>query len=168
VIPEFEPTVALAELVRHRVDFVCIGGVAAILNGSNQITFDLDVCPDPRRPNLDRLSDALRSLEARVRVEGVDGGFEFTLSGESLGRARIWNLVTRAGDLDLCFLPAGTDGYDDLVRNAHEVDGGDGHMVLVASLADIVRSKRAADRPKDHVTLPILEELLRYQEQPDE
>lgn len=32
--------------------------------------------------------------------------------------------------------------------------------VAVASLSDVVRSKQAANRPKDHRVLPVLRELL--------
>lgn len=156
--PEFAPTDALRELRRHEVDFVCIGGVAAVLRGANYVTFDLDVCPDPARENLERLSSALLSLDARIHVDGVDGGFEFTHNPESLARARVWNLVTTAGRLDLVFTPGGTAGFGDLVRAAEPLEF-DGVTVLVASLDDIIRSKRFAGRYKDQLSLPILERL---------
>jgi hypothetical protein len=35
----------------------------------------------------------------------------------------------------------------------------DGSTILVASLDDIIRSKEAADRAKDHATLPLLHAL---------
>ncbi|MEY2470644.1 MAG: hypothetical protein QOF21_3342 [Actinomycetota bacterium] len=155
---EFSPTDALLTLRRFGVDFVCIGGVAAVLQGANYVTFDLDVCPDSSKANLDRLAQALEALGARVRVEGIEDGLPFDHSGESLARARIWNLKTSAGDLDLCFLPAGTSGFDDLSENADPVDI-EGEQVLVASIADIIRSKRAANRDKDHLALPILERM---------
>ena len=37
--------------------------------------------------------------------------------------------------------------------------------VLVASLADIIASKRAANRPKDQAQLPVLESTLRVLEE---
>lgn len=155
---EFEPTRALAVLAEHEVAFVCIGGTAAVMHGANYITFDLDVCPDPGDENLERLSAALRALDARVRVDGIDDGFDFAHDAHSLARAQTWNLQTNAGNLDICFVPAGTDGFADLRRSAETFDL-DGFAVLVASLDDIIRSKRAANRDKDALALPVLEAL---------
>ncbi len=156
----FDPILVLQRLASSGVEFVVIGGYAASLRGAPNITTDTDVCPERSRENLDRLSTALRALHARIRVEGVEDGFPFDHDGESLGRALVWNFQTDGGDLDLCFVPAGTTGFDDLVGQSTRVDIG-GFEVRLASLGDIVRSKRAADRPKDHVTLPILDQMLR-------
>lgn len=47
----------------------------------------------------------------------------------------------------------------DLAASAVVVDVG-GHDVGVAALADVVRSKQAAGRPKDAVTLPTLRQWM--------
>jgi hypothetical protein len=62
---------------------------------------------------------------------------------------------TDIGWLDLLGRPAGTDGYEDLARTADAFDLF-GYRVLVASIEDLIRMKRASGRPKD---LPALEEL---------
>ena len=69
------------------------------------------------------------------------------------------NLVTRYGDLDLTFRPAGTGGFADLARQAKQVTIL-GVGVSVAALEDVIRSKEAADRPKDRRSLPVLRQLL--------
>ena len=56
-------------------------------------------------------------------------------------------------------MPAGTRGYEDLRRDAVRMQIDD-LSVVVASLADVVRSKEAANRPKDHLALPTLRRLL--------
>ena len=69
-------------------------------------------------------------------------------------------LITKEGPLDLCFAPAGfPDGYDSLYRHASVIVVG-AVDVPVASLRDVVASKRAAGRPKDVVALPPLEAHL--------
>lgn len=68
------------------------------------------------------------------------------------------NLVTRLGDLAVAFKPAGTAGFDDLRRDAQLIAIGT-LTLAVASLDDVIRSKEAADRPKDRRTLPILRQL---------
>lgn len=68
------------------------------------------------------------------------------------------NLTTRCGDLDLAVRPSGIDGYDELAPGVVTFDV-DGLIVPVAALADIIRSKEAAGRPKDRATLPVLRAL---------
>ena len=104
---------------------------------------------------LDRLSNALRDLDARIRTGDTPYGLHFNHDGASLGRGEIWNLITRFGDLDIISHPA---GFDTLVPHAAPVDL-EGLPVLVAGLDDVIRSKELANRPKDHATLPYLRRL---------
>ena len=68
--------------------------------------------------------------------------------------------ATDAGDLDVSFVPTGTGGYADLAEHVARFDL-DGVVAPVAALLDIIRSKTAANRPKDQASLPILAELAR-------
>lgn len=156
---EFTPDKILAILLRHEVAFVVIGGLAALAHGSNITTQDVDITPEQSAANLGRLSEALRELGARIRTDAVEGGFPFDHDAESLAAAGVWNLVTRFGDLDISMVPNGTQGYPDLVRDATDV-GILEVLAPVASLADVIRSKQAANRPKDQRVLPVLREIL--------
>ena len=69
------------------------------------------------------------------------------------------NLTTRYGDVDLAFTPSGTGGFEDLKTDAVTMSA-TGASLLVASLADVIRSKSAADRDKDRRALPRLRELM--------
>ena len=150
----------ILEVLRaHGVKFVLIGGLATVHWGSPFLTYDVDITPDRDRDNLDRLSAALTDLDARVRTESEPEGVPFAHTGGSLADAAVWNLRTRLGDLDISFVPNGTQGYRDLSRDAVE-DRMFGVEVLVASLADVIRSKQAANRPKDQRVLPTLREIL--------
>lgn len=157
--PDLNLAALLAALDRHRVVYVLIGGMAAVAHGSPFPTEDVDITPATGKDNLARLSSALEELDARVRVEGVPDGLPFAHDAGSLAAVQTWNLTTRFGDLDLSFVPDGTTGYDDLRRDAEETDLL-GVAVAVASLADVVRSKQAANRPKDQRVLPTLRDLL--------
>jgi hypothetical protein len=156
---EFSPQAIFRTLERHGVRYVLVGGVAAVLHGSPHVTTDVDVVPQDGRENLERLSEALKEIHARIRVAGEPEGVPFDHSAESLSRVRVWNLVTDHGDLDLTFMPSGTRGYDDLSREARPMTIGD-VAVPVASLADVIRSKEAAGREKDRLTLPVLRRIL--------
>lgn len=161
-VPDFDLAAILTALVSHDVDHVVIGGFAATIHGSDLVTFDVDITPSRDPANLDRLSAALRDLDSRIRIEGIPGGLPFDHDGATLGAARVWNLTTAHGDLDISFVPDGTAGYDDLRRTAVIVDLGPTSAV-VASLDDIIRSKEAADRPKDRAALPRLRYLRELQ-----
>ena len=159
---DLDPVRMLAVLHNAGVEFVLIGGMAAILHGDVGVTFDLDVVPAREADNLDRLALALRTLDARIRAADAPGGLVFDCSGaffRSLPEDAILNLTTVAGDLDLAFRPSGTQGYADLKRDAEEIEAAEGVRTLVASLADVVRSKEAADREKDRMALPRLRRL---------
>ena len=146
-------------LERHGVRYVVIGGLAGILHGSPQVTFDADICPERSPSNLQKLAAALREMGARIRTSAVPDGLPFACDAAFLGRVDMLNLITRLGDLDLSFQPSGTGGFDDLISRAASIKI-KGSEVRVAALEDVIRSKEAAARPKDQRTLPILRQLL--------
>lgn len=161
---ELDAAGLLAALLDRGVRFVVIGGLAAAVHGSPFATQDLDITPEASAANLTKLSDALRDLGARIRTDAVAEGLTFDHDAESLAAAGVWNLTTRFGDLDISLVPNGTTGYSDLAKDSTEVTAF-GLVVPVASLADVIRSKQAANRPKDQRVLPVLREILasRYQ-----
>lgn len=154
----FDPEKLIRTLRKHRVDFVLIGALAARLYGFPRITADADITPDESPRNLDRLTAALREIDAKIYTETVPEGLPFDCSPQMLSRANIWNLVTSAGRLDIAFQPSGTEGYRDLVRTADRFDAF-GVKFLVASLDDIIRSKESANRPKDREDVVLLKAM---------
>lgn len=146
-------------LVRNKVAYILIGGLAAVYHGSPFPTEDADITPEMGRRNLDKLASALRELNARVRTDSKPSGLPFRCDGEALAAAQTWNLTTDAGDLDVTFQPSGTRGYPDLRRDAAQVQLY-GVSVRTASLSDVIPSKQAANRPKDQRMLPALREIL--------
>jgi hypothetical protein len=162
-VPEvapLDPERIVRVLAQHRVDYVLIGALAARLQGFPRLTADLDITPARDAENLERLAAALRELHARVYTQNVPEGLPFDCSAAALGRADLWNLVTAAGPLDVAFTPSGTGGYEDLAAGAvgFYVFGVE---LQVAGLADIIRSKEAADRPQDRQDVILLREILR-------
>jgi hypothetical protein len=154
-----QPEELFACLDRRGVRYVLIGGLAAVLHGSPLPTVDADICPLKDRENLERLAAALEEIDARIRTPDAADGVPFPRDAAFLMGVELLNLVTRVGDLDLAFAPAGTNGFADLAVRA--VPMTIRHVtVAVASLEDVIRSKEAADRPKDHRTLPTLRQLL--------
>ena len=155
-----DPARLVQTLARHDVRYVLIGAIAARLYGFPRATADADITPATDAKNLARLAAALRELDARVFTEGLPEGLPFDCSPATLRRARLWNLVTDAGRLDLAFVPSGTEGFDDLARGAVRFDVF-GTTILAASLPDIIRSKEAAGRPQDLDDVMVMREMLR-------
>ena len=159
-MPRFRPEELLRTLERFGVRYVVIGGVGATLHGSPLPTRDADICPSRDAGNLEHLAAALREMEARIRTQDAPEGLPFACDAAFLRQMELLNLTTRFGDLDLSFEPAGTGGYEELSPRSVRYDLGDGLVVPVASLEDIIRSKEAAGREKDRQALPTLRLLL--------
>jgi hypothetical protein len=154
----------LAALHRHRVIYVVIGGFAAELHDvAIPPTRDVDITPEGSDKNLDRLAAALRELDARFRVvDGPARGVEIPggITTKWLREMVTITLVTSAGPFDISMIPDGTDGYEDLAVGKQLIRYGN-RDVPVASLEDVIRSKEAAGRPKDLVTIPALRAHVR-------
>ena len=153
-----------AALVRRGVDFVAIGGWAAEAQGYNlgYVTQDIDFTPERDRGNLDRLSAALKDLNAAVRFE--EEAFAFDHIGDTFETGMVWNLVCDFGKFDLSFDPTAMGGYDGLINTAQPVTvivDGEPVIVMCADIEDIIRSKKTVNREKDRLSVPHLEEQLR-------
>ena len=164
-MPRFQPEEMLRTLERHRVRYVIIGGIGATLHGSPLPTRDADICPALDDANLESLARALRDMEAKIRTADAADGLAFACDAGFLRQMKLLNLTTRFGDLDLSFAPSGTGGYSELSARAVRYDLGEGLIVPVAALEDIIRSKEAANREKDRQALPTLRLLLRKRQQ---
>ena len=157
---EPDPLEILRVLERHGVRYVLIGAAAARIAGAPVVTEVIDVTPATDRSNLERLAAALLELDARLRGPGDREGISFLADAAILATAEIWTLTTSAGDLDVCFTPSGTRGYNDLRREASRERLDEELTVDVASLRDVIRSKEAAGRDKDLAQLPLLRRTL--------
>ena len=160
---DFDPERLLSALSQADVRYILIGGMAAVLHGDVGVTVDVDVVPERTSDNLERLAAALRGLKARIRTQGEPEGLPFDCTAaffDNLPPESIVNMTTEAGDLDVTFCPSGTSGFEDLRRDAIEIEAADRLHVWVASLEDVIRSKEAAGRHKDRVAVPRLRRLL--------
>jgi hypothetical protein len=158
--PDFSPRALLRRLIDGGVDFVVVGGIAAVAHGSATFTQDLDIAYAPDPGNLDRLGRVLISLDARLR--GVTDDVPFVPDGRTLKRTRVLTLETPIGLIDLLAQPDGAPQYTRLRERAtRELIGG--VHVHVASLDDLIAMKKAAGRPKDLVAVEELEAIQRLQ-----
>jgi len=160
---------------KHRVRVILVGGIAAIMHRWSGSTFDLDLVPATDTANLNRLGRALLELKAVVwadpsRSDLLANGKppeadDFGYTAEGLRRHPTWHLMSKAGAIDITAAIDGVGDYRALSVGAERVSVF-GVDVRVASLRDIIASKRAAARPKDLRVLAELEDLLADQNEP--
>jgi hypothetical protein len=160
----YDPLTALRTLQQHGVRFVVIGGVAGRLWGSPTMTNDTDVCYSRDPANLERLADALRELQARLR--GVEDDVPFFPDDRTLANGQPFTFSTAYGPFDVLAMPAGVDGFEDLRRNAVAFDVGDGLIIPVCDLDDLIRMKRATGRTKDRIELEVLAAVREERDNP--
>jgi hypothetical protein len=148
----------LRRLTARGVDFVVLGGIAAVLWGSARNTFDLDITFALDDGNLEALGAVLLDLHSQLR--GVDENVAFVPDARTLRRVELLTLRTREGDLDLVAHPPGAPRYESLRKRASRVDIGD-FFVLVASIEDLIAMKKTAGRQKDLADIDELEAIKR-------
>lgn len=147
---------ALEVLARHHVDFVVVGGVAAVLGGAPISTFDLDIVHDRSPTNVARLLSALTDLDARYRdlAGRVLRPEAHALEGEGHHL-----LLTRCGPLDVLGRIGLGHSYQDLLADSTMRQLGE-IAVRVLGLEALIRTKIEAGRDKDRAALPILRRTL--------
>lgn len=152
-----ELTTLLERLAMAGVEFVLVGGLAAVAQGAPISTFDVDIVHRRTPENVDRLLRFLSTVDARHRNRPGPplrpGSAALLGPGHSL-------LMTALGPLDVLGAIEEGMAYDDLLSQSRAVDLG-GVVVQVLSLETIVRLKRLSSDNKDKLRLPILEETLR-------
>jgi hypothetical protein len=156
--PEFDVGELLRRLVAQGVDFVVVGGIAAIAHGSPRLTRDLDIAYAADQANLEALGAVLMGLDASLF--GVTEEVPFVPDDRTLANVQLVTLTTLAGRLDVMTRPDGAPAYDVLRRRAVRQRIA-GVTVLVASIDDLISMKRAAGRNKDLGDIDELEAIKR-------
>jgi predicted nucleotidyltransferase len=150
-------TTLLAKLAGSGVEFILVGGLAAVAQGAPITTFDVDVVHRRTGENVDRLLHFLATIAAHHRGHPTrrlpPDRTALLGPGHSL-------FATDLGPLDVLGAIEEGKAFDDLLPDALTVDVG-GHPTSVLSLEALVRLKRNSTHSKDKLRLPVLEALLR-------
>lgn len=139
-------------LAERHLDAVLIGNAAAALQGSPVTTLDLDFMFRKTPTNIRKLKGVADDLGAVVMRPFYPA-------------SEMYRVVRDADGLQLDFM-AKIDGIHSFerLRAAASPVVFDGHPILVASLRDVIKSKRAAGRPQDLAVIAVLEQTLDAQE----
>ncbi|WP_411281638.1 hypothetical protein [Gemmatimonas sp.] len=135
-------------LAHHRLAAVVIGNAAAALQGSPVTTMDIAFMFRKMPTNLRKLKAVAMELNAMVLRPYYPA-------------SELFRVVRDADGLQLDFMAKvdGVRSFEALKARATPVSFGP-HVLLVASLRDIIRSKERAGRPQDLAVLPILRRTL--------
>jgi hypothetical protein len=141
--------------VSHQVRYIVIGAFAAIAQQPPIPAIrDIDISSETSQDNLARLSQALTELGARIRTETVPDGLPFRHDATSLAAADGWRMICPDSEFGISFHPSAfLGGHSQLAASSRRVRVSD--VEVVADLADVIRSKESAGRPKDLRVLPV-------------
>lgn len=136
----------VARLIRRHVDFVIVGGWAAVVHGVTLVTRDVDICCGFSVENLMRLQKALADLHPVHRMPPARPALGLTRQ-TCRGFKNLY-LHTDYGPLDCLGMIEGVGGFEEVKRNSVEIDLPAGPC-RVLSLDALIRSKEAMTRPRD-------------------
>lgn len=145
----------LRVLRAHEVDFIVVGGMAAVIGGAPIVTQDVDVLRANAPENVERMLAALEELDAVFR--GDDRRLRPNAS-HLRGPGHLL-LATKLGVLDLLGSVEDATRYEDLLADSSWIDL-DGFSVQVLSLPRLLEIKRKLKRPKDQLMALQIEAVL--------
>ncbi len=134
------------------LEAVMIGNAAAALQGAPVTTVDVDFFFRKTPANLRKLRKVARALNAGILRPYYPASNLYRVMAEDL-----------ALQIDFMATVDGMRSYNSVKSRAIPVDVG-GEKFLVASLPDIIASKRAANRPRDRAVLDVLTTTLEEKE----
>ena len=156
-MPDHRFTATLRALVEAGVEFIVVGGVAAVLNGAPVSTFDLDVVHARDAANVARLLPVLDSLDAVFRLQPER---QIRPTAGHLSGPGPLNLIARYGPFDLLGTIGRGLNYQDLLPHSIEMEIAAGILVRVLDLETLVAIKEELGGEKDRAVLPVLRRTL--------
>jgi len=156
-MPEHRLVATLGALRDGGVDFVLVGGLAAVVNGAPIDTFDVDVVHSREPANIERLLKVLEQLEAVFRIQPER---RLRPNASHLASKGHLNLITRYGPLDVLGSIGKDLGYSELVSRSVELEIGPGLRIRVLDLETLIAIKEDLGGEKDRAVLPILRRTL--------
>ncbi len=139
----------------NQVEFVLVGAAGSAARGQAGARGPVAIVPAPYGRNLERLSKALWSAHARLRVGGEAGTIPVKITPDKLSREDRFMLRCGIHDLDIESLPAGGPGYQELLYEANRMAIEPGLGVEVASVEDLERFlylRRTGTAPEIRIT----------------
>lgn len=148
----------LATLTDAGVEFILVGGAAALIHGAPITTQDIDIVHRRDPSNVARLLATLAQLDASM-LDLARRKLPPTAAGLQ-GRGQTL-MNTKLGRLDALGCLHDGRGYEELIEHTDIVDLGGGGELRVIDLETLIQIKSSTGRAKDRLVVPILLELAR-------
>jgi hypothetical protein len=136
----------LQRLCDADVDFVVVGGFAALIHGSTLVTRDLDICAVLSLEDVAKLRQALRDLNPTHRL--TPQRLSFLTNPDAGVPVQNLYLDTEIGTVDILSSIFGVGDFGRVRAGSMEVEVF-GRRCRVISLDDLIRAKEALGRDKD-------------------
>jgi hypothetical protein len=150
----------LETLAHGGVEFVLVGGYAAVAHGVTLVTQDLDICCRFSMENLFRLQAVLEGMHPRHRM--TPQKLPLHLTNELCASLKNLYLETDLCILDCLSEVKGVGGFDTVLAHSTEM-ALPGGAFRVLDLATLIEAKEAMDRPHDRLTLTQLRAIQERQ-----
>ena len=139
----------LKRLADAGLDFVIVGGFAAVTHGSSYVTRDVDICALLTPEDIAKLREALAEWNPKHRM--TPQRLSFIAHPETSVTVKNLYLQTDKGIVDVLSEVLGVGDFERLKRGSVEVEV-DGSRYRVMSLTDLIAAKEAMGREKDLLT----------------
>lgn len=155
----------LAELTRRlivaEVEFVLVGGFAAIAHGVLRATRDVDICCRFSQENLMRIQRAVADLHP---VQNPRRDLPLNLTPELCASLKNLYLKTDLGILDCLGEVKAVGGYDEVLKHSVELELPVGKCRVI-DLDTLITAKEAINRDHDQITVRDLKEIKTRRQQ---
>ena len=151
----------LVGLLEAGIDFILVGGLAAVIQGAPVTTMDVDIVHSQSPENIARLLAFLKSVEAVHRR--LDDKLIEPKEEDLSGKGHVL-LTTGIGAIDVLAVIEGGRSYEDLLEHTVDIDFR-GHTLRVLDLKTLIELKKTSTDPKDKQRLLVLRETLRQLEE---
>ena len=140
----------LKRLLEREVEFVIVGGYAAMAHGVSLMTKDVDVCTHFSRENLERIHTAVADLHPYHFLTPQEKPFEIPQGFET--KLRNLYIGTDYGRVDFLGEIAGIGDYSQVLAQSISLQLPIG-SVRIISRQGLIRAKSVLDRPHDKITV---------------
>jgi hypothetical protein len=136
----------LEKLQQHNIDFVLVGGFAAVAHGSTTLTQDIDICCNFSVENLMRLNDSLADIHPVHRM--TPQKLPLKLTPDTCESQKHLYLDTDMGQLDCLSAVMGVGNHDQVKKSSCQISL-PGGICRVLDINALIESKKAMNRPRD-------------------
>jgi len=148
----------LQRLSECHVDFVIVGGFAAVAHGSTMVTQDLDICCDFSRSNLMKLQKAIVDIHPVHRL--TPKRIPLKITPKFCKGLKNLYIDTDVGSLDCLSSVLGIGNFKKVRKHSVTVKGMNNRTFRVLALDALILAKKAMGRPKDRETVIQLQAII--------